>query len=128
MRWKNKLFTALNVINSKALPYASKVIPRHYHYQSDLKLSPGIFVIRIIPFSCHTCTYIIYLYWDNKTKEAVHHPRNGIVNYVIADKNVVTKIMNKSTGLQRIELNGFAKRHWQTCYYPFAYGWSLGLC
>ena len=28
------------------------------------------------------------------------------VNDVIADKNVVTKIMNKSTGLQRIELNG----------------------
>ena len=33
------------------------------------------------------------------------------VNDVIADKNVVTKIMNNSTGLQRIELNGFAKRH-----------------
>ena len=50
------------------------------------------------------------------------------VNDVIADKNVVTKIMNNSTGLQRIELNGFAKRHWQTGYYPFAYGWCLGLC
>ena len=37
-------------------------------------------------------------------------PRNNpiaIVNDVIADKNVVTKIMNNSTGLQRIELNGF---------------------
>ena len=53
---------------------------------------------------------------------------DNIVNDVIADKNVVTKIMNKSTGLQRIELNGFDKRHWQTCYYPFAYGWCLGLC
>ena len=50
------------------------------------------------------------------------------VNDVIADKNVVTKIMNNSTGLQRIELNGFAKSHWQTGYYPFAYGWCLGLC
>ena len=38
------------------------------------------------------------------------------VNGVMADKNVVTKIMNKSTGLQRIELNGFAKRHWKTGY------------
>ena len=53
---------------------------------------------------------------------------NRHVNDVIADKTVVTKIMNKSTGLQRIELNGFAKRHWQTGYYPFAYGWCLGLC
>ena len=50
------------------------------------------------------------------------------VNDVIADKNVVTKIMNNSTGLQSIELNGFAKRHWKTGYYPFAYGWCLGLC
>ena len=50
------------------------------------------------------------------------------VNDVIADKNVVTKIMKNFTGLQRIELNGFAKRHWQTGYYPFAYGWCLGLC
>ena len=50
------------------------------------------------------------------------------INDVIADKNVVTKIMNNSTGLQRIELNGFAKRHWQTVYHPFAYGWCLGLC
>ena len=50
------------------------------------------------------------------------------VNDVIADKNVVNKIMNNSTGLQRIELNGFAKRHWQTGSYPFAYGWCLGLC
>ena len=50
------------------------------------------------------------------------------VNDVIADKNVVTKIMNNSTGLQRIELNGFSKRHRQTGYYPFAYGWCLGLC
>ena len=41
------------------------------------------------------------------------------VNDVIADKNVVTKIMNNSTGLQRIELNGFAKRHCQTGYYLF---------
>ena len=51
-----------------------------------------------------------------------------IVNDVIADKNVVTKIMNSSTGLQHIEFNGFAKRHWQTGYYPYAYGCCLGLC
>ena len=51
-----------------------------------------------------------------------------LVNDVIADKNVVTKIMSNSTGLQRIELNGFAKRHWKTGYYPFAYGWCLGMC
>ena len=54
--------------------------------------------------------------------------RDIVVNDVIADKNVVTKIINISTGLQRIELNGFSKRHWQTGYYPFAYGWCLGLC
>ena len=50
------------------------------------------------------------------------------VNDVIADKNVVTKIKSKSTGLQHIGFNGFAKRHWKTGYYPFAYGWCLGLC
>ena len=38
------------------------------------------------------------------------------VNNVIADKNVVTNIMNNSTGLQRIELNGFSKLHWKTGY------------
>ena len=53
---------------------------------------------------------------------------NTIVNDVISDKNVVTKIMNNSIGLERIELNGFAKRHWKTGYYPFEYGWCLGLC
>ena len=50
------------------------------------------------------------------------------VNDVIADKNAVTKIVNNSTGLQHIGFNGFAKRHWQTCYDPVAYGWCLGLC
>ena len=50
--------------------------------------------------------------------------KNKAVNDVIADKNVVTRIMNNSTGLQRIELYGFSKRHWQTGYYPFAYGVS----
>ena len=49
------------------------------------------------------------------------------VNDVIVDKNVVTKIMSKATGLQHIGFNGFAKRHWQTGYYPVAYGWCLGL-
>ena len=50
------------------------------------------------------------------------------VNDVIADKNIVTKIMNNSTGLQHIEFNGFARSHWHTGYYPVAYGWCLGLC
>ena len=50
------------------------------------------------------------------------------VNDVIADKNIVTKMVKNSTGLQRIELNVFSKRHWKTSYYPFADGWCLGLC
>ena len=50
-----------------------------------------------------------------------------VVNDVIADKNVVTKIMSKSTGLQHIGFNSFAKHNWQTGYYPVAYGWFLGL-
>ena len=50
------------------------------------------------------------------------------VNDVIADKNVVTKIMSNSTGLQHIEFNGFDKNHRQTGYYPAAYRWCLGLC
>ena len=49
------------------------------------------------------------------------------VNDAIADKNVVTKIMNNSTGFQHIEFNGFSTFHWQTGYYPVAYGWCLGL-
>ena len=42
------------------------------------------------------------------------------VNAVISDKNVITTIMHNSTGLQRIELNGFAKRHLEN--------WLLPLC
>ena len=49
------------------------------------------------------------------------------VNNVIADKNVVTKIMNNSTGLQHIEFTSFSECHWQTGYYPVAYGWCLGI-
>ena len=52
----------------------------------------------------------------------------NIVNDVISDKNVVTKIMSNYTGFQHIEFNGFSKRHWQTGYYSVAYGWCLGLC
>ena len=40
------------------------------------------------------------------------------VNDVIADKNVVTKIMNNSTGLQLIELNGLAKRRLENWLLP----------
>ena len=56
---------------------------------------------------------------------SLSHRCNGKsgVNDDIADKNVVTKIMSKSTGLQHIGFNGFAKRHWQTGYYPVAYDW-----
>ena len=52
---------------------------------------------------------------------------NRIVNDVIDDKNVVTKIMSKSTDLQHIGFNGFAIRHWLTGYYPVAGGLCLGL-
>ena len=52
----------------------------------------------------------------------------GYVNDVIDDKNVVTKIMSKSTGLQHIGFNVFAIHHWQTGYYPVDGGLWLGLC
>ena len=39
MRCNSKQFPSLIVINGKTLPYASKGIPRHYHYLSDPKLS-----------------------------------------------------------------------------------------
>ena len=45
------------------------------------------------------------------------------VNVVIADKNVITKIMSNSTVLQHIGFDGFDKRRWKTGYYPVAYGW-----
>ena len=32
MRWNNKNFQSLNVINGKMLPYGSKGIIRHYNY------------------------------------------------------------------------------------------------
>ena len=47
---------------------------------------------------------------------------------LLLDKNAVTKIMSNSTGLKHIEFNVFSRRHWQTGYYPIAYGWCLGLC
>ena len=61
---------------------------------------------------------------DNVHFEVLVH----LVNDVISDKDVVTKIMNNSTDLQHIEFKGFAKRHWKNGYYPVAYGWCLGLC
>ena len=75
--WNNKLFPALNVINGKTLPYASKGILRHYHYQSDPKLCPGIVAIRRIPCSFHACTSILSLSWYPKIKEALNQPRYG---------------------------------------------------
>ena len=47
----------------------------------------------------------------------IHHNVFSVID-VIADKNGVTKIMNDSTGLQRIELNGFAKRHLEIWLLP----------
>ena len=46
---------------------------------------------------------------------------------VIADKNVVTKIMINYTSLQHIGFNGFAKRHCKNGYFAVSYGWCLGL-
>ena len=78
----NKLFPSLNVINGKTLPYARKVILRHYHYRSDPKLGPGIVSIRRIPCSCQDCTTILSHSWDSKTKEVVNRPRYGrVYNY-----------------------------------------------
>ena len=66
--WKNKSFPSLNVINGKTSPYAIKVILRHYHYQSDPKLGPGIVAIIRITCSCYDCTTILSLSWDSKIK------------------------------------------------------------
>ena len=79
MRWNNKLFPSLNVINVETSPYGSKGILRHNHYWSDPKLGPGIVAIIIIPCSCHACTTILSLSWDSKTKEEVNQPRYGRV-------------------------------------------------
>ena len=69
MKWNNKLFSSLNIINGKTFPYSSKGILRHYHYWSDPKLGLIIFSIRMIPCSFHACTAILSLFWDYKIKE-----------------------------------------------------------
>ena len=79
MRWNNKIFALLNVINGKILLFASKGILRHYHYWSDPKLGPGIVGIRIIPCSFHDCTCVLFFYCDPKIKESVNKPRYGII-------------------------------------------------
>ena len=58
MRFNNKLFPLLNVINEKTSPYASKGILIHYHYWYDPRLVPGIVAIIIITCNCHACTTI----------------------------------------------------------------------
>ena len=78
MIWNNKLFPSLNAINGKTLQYATKGILRHYHYQSDKKLGPGIVEIIIIPCSCHDCTTILSIYWYSKIKETVNQHIYGI--------------------------------------------------
>ena len=70
----------------------------------------------------------VFLVWDCLLTTSMASVIDKTVNDVIADKNVFTKIINNSTGLQSNELNDFAKRHWQTGYCPFACGWCLGLC
>ena len=58
--------------------------------------------------------------YPSHSSEHSQHAASGyrVVNDVIADKNVVTKIMNNSTGLQHIELNGLVKRHWKLVITP----------
>ena len=68
IRWSNKLFPLLNVINGKKSPCGSKGVIIYYHYRSDPKLGTGVVVIRIILFSCHACTTISYISWDSKIK------------------------------------------------------------
>ena len=62
-------------------------------------LSKSYFFVFVLRYAQSICLYLV-----------------TTVNDVIADKNVVTKIMNNSTGLQRIDLNGFSKSHWKTGY------------
>ena len=77
MRQNHKPFQLLNVINGKTSPIGSKGILRHYHYQSDPKLSPGIVAIRIIPFRFHAFKIVLFVYWYSMIKEAVNQPRYG---------------------------------------------------
>ena len=79
MRLNNKTIPYLNFINVKTSPYGSKVILRHNNYRSDIKLGPGIFEIRIMPYNFRACATIISLYWDKKIKEAFNHTRYGRV-------------------------------------------------
>ena len=51
---ENKLFSSLNFIMVKISPYVSKVIIRHYHYISYIKLGPVTVAIIII---FHNVTY-----------------------------------------------------------------------
>ena len=55
LRW-NKIFPSLNVLNRKLSLHGSKGVLRHYHYRSDTKIGPGIFVTRRITFSFQACT------------------------------------------------------------------------
>ena len=73
----NKLFSSLNAINGKTYPYGSKGVIRLYYYRSDPKLGPGIVEIIIIPWICHACTTILFLFWYSKIKESVNQPRYG---------------------------------------------------
>ena len=51
LRWNNKQFTPLKVINVKSDPYGREGVLRHYHYRSYPKFGPDIVAIRTIPCS-----------------------------------------------------------------------------
>ena len=82
MRWNNKHFPSLYVINNKTSPHIMKGILRRYHYPSNLKLVPGIIVIRSILSHFYACTTILSLSWDLETKEAQIYLIHGkVYNY-----------------------------------------------
>ena len=79
MRWNNKLFPSLTVIDLKSDLHVSKGFIRHYHYSSNPKLVPLIVAIGIISCVCNSCTNILYLPWESTNKEAFNTPRYGRV-------------------------------------------------
>ena len=78
---KNK-FPSLNGMNGKAYPYGRKGVLRNYHYWPDPKLVPGIFAIRIITCSFHTCT--LYYFFTGIQKPKKQLTSLDMVKYIIA--------------------------------------------
>ena len=79
IKWNNKTFVPLNIINVKTSPHVSKGILRHHHFLLDTKLGLCVVAMGIIPCKFHPCTTMLYLYWDSNTKGAVNQPRCGIL-------------------------------------------------